>query len=273
MPVIDQTPVVPTPTDSSAPCADWPITWTCDVSTLSPAVTALAVSSASEVLYALTGRRFGVCEVTSRPCRYDCWDPFPDNWAPWETGYPSPALVGGLWFNLACGSCPRTCTCTTLSEVLLPSPVYQVTEVKVDGVVLPTSAYRLDDNLRLVRVDGGQWPWCNDLTLADTEPGTWSVTAQYGEPIPDMARLAMGELACEITRAAAGGDCRLPAGVQQLVRQGVTISYPDVGELFTKGRTGLYLADLFISTYNPHNLTRRSRTYSVDRPPFRRAGT
>lgn len=273
MPVINPTTEPPVPTDPDAPCADWPITWTCDISAASPAVTALAVTGATEILYALSGRRFGVCEVTSRPCRYDCYEPFPDNWAPWEGGYPRPALVGGLWFNLACGSCARTCSCTALSEVLLPSPVYAITEVKVDGVVLATSAYRLDDNRRLVRVDGSPWPWCNDLSLADTEPGTWSITAQYGEPIPDLARLAMGEMACELVRAATGADCRLPAGIQQLARQGVTIDFPEVGELFTQGRTGLYLVDAFIATYNPAHLARRSRVYSVDRPPFRRAGT
>ena len=66
-----------------------------------------------------------------------------------------------------------------------------------------------------------------------------SVTATYGEALPEGASLAVGQLACEIAKAAAGGDCKLPAGVQQLVRQGVTISYPDVGELFRQGRTGL----------------------------------
>jgi hypothetical protein len=157
--------------------------------------------------------------------------------------------------------------------VILPSPVFQIVRVKIDGGVVPTGSYRLDDNRRLVRTDGGRWPSCNDLTRDDTEVGTWSITAQYGEAIPDIAQLAMGELACEIVRAATGGDCRLPAGVTQLARQGVTISYPDIGTLWKQGRTGLYLVDAFLSAYNPGGLTRRSRTYSVDRPPFRRAGT
>ena len=99
------------------------------------------------------------------------------------------------------------------------------------------------------------------------------MTAQFGEEPPEGAALAMGELACEIARAAAGQDCRLPAGVQQLVRQGVTISYPDVGELFEKGRTGLYLVDMFVATWNPSHLRSRSRVYRVDRPTVRRAGT
>jgi hypothetical protein len=57
------------------------------------------------------------------------------------------------------------------------------------------------------------------------------------------------------------------------VRQGVTISYPDVGALFRDGRTGLYLVDLFLATWNPYNLRMRSRVYNVDRPTVRRAGT
>ena len=275
MPVINEGGTVPVPTDDAPPCADWPIQWTCDVSTVSPAVTALAVTSATEILYALSGRRFGVCEVTSRPCRYDCYEgPFYTSLAPWMGGsYPQPALIGGSWFNLTCGSCGRDCSCGALSEVILPSPVFQIVRVKIDGGVVPTGSYRLDDNRRLVRTDGGRWPSCNDLTRDDTEVGTWSITAQYGEAIPDIAQLAMGELACEIVRAATGGDCRLPAGVTQLARQGVTISYPDIGTLWKQGRTGLYLVDAFLSTFNPAGLTRRSRTYSVDRPPFRRAGT
>jgi hypothetical protein len=57
------------------------------------------------------------------------------------------------------------------------------------------------------------------------------------------------------------------------VRQGVTISFPDVGELFEKGRTGLYLVDAFIATWNPNNLRSRSRVYRVDSPTVRRPGT
>jgi hypothetical protein len=258
------------------PCADWPVRWTCDVATLNPAVTGLAVASATETLWALSGRRFGLCEVTLRPCRRDCYDGrFYDDFGPPWTGarsYPQPALIGGQWFNLTCGSC-SDCACGTVSEALLPAPVHSIVEVKVDGTPLVTGAYRVDNNRLLVRTDGDRWPRCNDLTRADSEPGTWSVTARFGEVPPEGAALAMGELACEIAKAADGQDCRLPAGVQQLVRQGVTISYPDVGELFAKGRTGLYLVDMFVATWNPSGLRSRSRVYRVDQPTVRRAGT
>ena len=258
------------------PCAGWPVQWTCDVATLNPAVTGVAVASATETLWALTGQRFGLCEVTLRPCRRDCFDgSFFDDFGPPWTGarsYPQPALIGGQWFNLTCGSC-TDCACGSVSEALLPAPVHSVIEVKVDGTPLVTGAYRVDNNRLLVRTDGGRWPRCNDLSRTDTEEGTWSVTALFGEEPPEGAALAMGELACQFARAADGEDCRLPAGVQQLVRQGVTISYPDVGELFAKGRTGLYLVDAFIATWNPGHLRSRSRVYRVDRPTVRRAGT
>jgi len=258
------------------PCADWPVQWTCDVATLNPAVTGVAVASATETLWSLTGQRFGLCEVTLRPCRRDCFDgSFFDDVGPPGTGarsYPQPALIGGQWFNLTCGSC-SDCACSTVSEALLPAPVHSIVEVLIDGTPLVTGAYRVDNNRLLVRTDGGRWPRCNDLSRADTEEGTWSVTAQFGEEPPEGAALAMGELACEIAKAADGQDCRLPAGVQQLVRQGVTISYPDVGELFAKGRTGLYLVDMFVATWNPSRLRSRSRVYRVDRPTVRRAGT
>ena len=277
MPVIN--PILSTPSGTggiSGPCADWPVQWTCDLDTLNPAVTGVAVSMATTALWALTGMRFGLCEITLRPCREDCGDGrfYDDFGPPWVARYwPQPALIGGLWFNLTCGSCTSGCSCSRVSEVRLPAPVYDVTEVLVDGVVLPSSAYRLDNNRILVRTDGEEWPRCNDLSREDNEAGTWSVRARYGEPIPDGASIAMGQLACEIAKAAAGGDCKLPAGLQQLVRQGVTISYPDVGELFRQGRTGLYLVDMFVATWNPAGLRQRSRVYRVDAPTVRRPGT
>jgi hypothetical protein len=180
---------------------------------------------------------------------------------------------GGWWIAAGCSSCSGGCSCTVLNEIKLPAPVHLVTEVRVDGSPLVTGAYRLDDNRRLLRVDGSQWPSVNNLLLDDTQPGTWSVTAQYGENVPAGGADAMGELACEYLKAASGLDCRLPSGVTQLARQGVTISMPDLGDLLDKGRTGLRLADMFIAAWNPGHLKARSRTYSIDQQLARRAGS
>lgn len=120
---------------------------------------------------------------------------------------------------------------------------------------------------------GGTWPACNDLNRADTETGTWSVTAVFGRPVPELGRLAMGEVACEVMRLLSEGDCKLPFRVQQLVRQGVTMTFDDVRELTADGLSGLPLTDMFIRAVNPAGLARRAGTYSVDHPPARRVGT
>jgi hypothetical protein len=244
------------------PCEDWPVHWTCEVSARSPEVTGYAVRAASRILFALSGRRFGQCTVTLRPCADDCGDL--TAWPLWEwpTGYSIPPW--DFYRAPYCvGGCRHACSCTTLSSIRLPGPVSHVVGVKLDGTPMATGSYRLVGR-DLVRTDGAAWPRCNNLAASDDQPGTWSVTAVIGEEVPDSGRLAMGELACEITKAASGVDCRLPPGVTQLVRQGVTIQYPDVGQLLKDGRTGLYLVDLFLASENPHGLTRRGRVYDVD---------
>lgn len=262
-------------TANFGPCTTWPVQWPCDVSCESPTATGNAAKAATEVVWALSGRQFGECEVTLRPCRDSCADtPFYD-YATWPGagGWPTPALIGGLWFNLTCGGCAGGCSCATVSTVRLPAPVASIVTVRVDGSPLATGAYRLDDNRLLVRIDGGTWPLCNDLNKADTEAGTWSVTARYGLKVPEMGRWAVGELACEILKAMGGEDCRLPQRVQTLARQGVTIQFPDISELLTEGRTGMFLVDGFIQSVNPSGLRRRAKTYSVDRAAPVRAGS
>lgn len=263
-------------TTEYGPCAPWPVRWSCDVSTVSPIITGQAVQFATEVVWALSGRQFGLCTVTLRPCRRACFD---DSWSSSYSQFPStgdfvrPALIGGRWFNLICGGCGDGCSCSRVSEVVLPAPVHRIVEVKIDGAPLATGAYRLDNARLLVRVDGGEWPICNDLSKNDTEEGTWSITAEYGTHVPEGGAWAVGELACELISAIGGGDCRLPRNITQLVRQGVTISFPNVVELFKEKATGLYLVDLFIATWNPNRLTARSGVYSVDGAISRRAGT
>lgn len=248
------------------PCGPWPIIWPCEEP--SGDTKTQVVQAATEILHALSGRQFGLCQVTLRPCRRDCAD------APWWPGtvWPRPALVDGLWYNLACGICPESCSCSRLSEVLLPAPVFAVQEVKVDGTVLPSTSYRVDDSRRLIRTDGGEWPRCNNFALADTEAGTWSVTATYGQPVPMLGELAMGELACSLLPILAGEDCPLPPNITQLVRQGVTITMPDPNEVIRQGGLGLRISDLFVRAFNPHALPARSRVYSVDGPSHRRMG-
>jgi len=259
------------------PCDPWPVRWVCDVSAESPSATGYAVSAATRILWALTGRQFGTCSSTLRPCRVDCNSSWPaGGWDMWAmpTTYGYGYLDGMYWYPLGCGGCNTgECGCERVSETRLPDAVSSVTQVKVDGVVLSASAYRVDNNRLLVRTDGQQWPRCNNLSKNDTQTGTWSVTAVYGQEVPEGGQLACGELACEILKAMRGEECRLPAGVTQLVRQGVTISVPDFGDILMHGRTGLWLCDMFIMSENPKHLRQRARVYNVDRPTHRRTDT
>jgi hypothetical protein len=263
----------------TVPCEAWDVIWPCDLTGIGPTVTGQALQAASEVLWALTGQRFGLCSQTLRPCRRECqgmlWPAGSSIWpniAPGMT-YPLPFWWNGQWLNLTCGSCTTDCSCSSVSEVTLPAPVYDIVTVKIDGVVV-TGGYRVDDNRLLVKTNGTEWPLCNDLSKNDTEVGTWSVTARFGETLPTLGKMAVGELACEFIKAIQNDDsCALPQPVQSVARQGVSITYLDANEAFAQGRVGLRIADMFISTYNPGALRQRARVYNVDGAGIRRAGT
>lgn len=270
------------PVLDSGPCETWPAI--CDDFPDDPGseqevLIAAALEAATEALWERTQRRFGLCSMKLRPCKADCW---PGGFAGWPRGWwdassswtwPFPTLHGGKWFNLVCGKCGSNCSCSQVEQVQLPSPVAQVEEVRVDGVVLDPSAYRVDDWRWLVRLDGGDWPRCNDLNLADTEEGTWSVTASYGEAVPKLGQLAAGQLASEIYKHCTGGKCTIPSStIQQVTRQGVTKVYFDADSAFANGQIGLYFTDLFISTYNPGG-RRRAKIHDIDGPKARNVGS
>lgn len=249
----------------------------CDISAVAPDVTGVALAVASEILDAFTGNQFGGCQVKIRPCRNEfCSNDWPyimNGW--WEFGqWPRPLFYNGVWYNLTCGSCSGGCSCTALSEVHLPTNVISIDEVKIDGVVLDESTYRLDDFRKLVRIDGNVWPLCNELNSEDTEDNTWSITATYGKDVPELGKLAVGELMCELINLITGNsNCKLPMTTQSLVRQGVTLNFIDPATAFENGRIGLFLCDLFIRSTNPHLITQRATVFDIDGVSGRITGT
>lgn len=256
---------------SAAPCAPWEPIW-CDPLPLSTAaISGDAIDWATHILWAKSGRQFDQCEITWRPCRKDCWGsawPF-DRFI--ESRYPHPYNYAGQWFNLGCGGCPGSCSCTVLHTVELPMPVASIVEVKVDGVTLVSGSYTVYDHRTLIRTDGPSWPLCNDLNLPDTEVGTWAITAVVGPEVPSLGRMAVGELARELALACVDdGACRLPSAVQSIVRQGVSITFLDPNVVFADGKIGLYRSDLFISTVNPSGIAARAVAIDVDGPRHRR---
>lgn len=228
-----------------------------------------SLTAASELLWAETGRRFGVCEVTVRPCKKTCGPcgdiPFFD-WDGFYYGFSTPYLPfldGGVWVNIPPCGCPDECFCSKAEQIPLPSPVCEIIEVQIDGAVLPASSYRVDDFKWLVRTDGEKWPRCQ--SAADLgEPDTFGVTLTYGRPVPALLKQATAELACQLLKACVGQPCQLPQRISNISRQGVTIGYIDPQEFWRDRRTGIYVVDLAIQTFNPHRLTRRPSIYSPD---------
>lgn len=222
--------------------------------------------AATDVLYKLSGGLFpGPVETVVRPHQGVCgwWS----RWTPpvWFDGW-------GWWVGRR-----RYGVCTNLSLVTLAGiPVREVTEVKIDGVVIDPSEYRLDYNRDLVRLRDPaepntirRWPCCQILDLPDTEPGTWSIAYTWGADPPQDAKNAAVELACEIAKACASDDeCQLPSNVTKVTRAGITIDRNLLAVALAAGVLGLPMSDLFLSTYNPNKIERRSALWSPDVPQY-----
>lgn len=262
----------------AGPCEPYEYVQKCVLPLESAPITGAALEAVSEFLYFASGQRFSSCELTLRPCRKSCttgpsgWPFLASGWWEYPNG-PRPLLYNGQWFNVVCGWCGDECSCSRVSEVILPGPVQRIVDVLVDGQSLPVTGYRLDNWRNLVRLGGDEWPRCNNLNLADTEEGTWAVTAIFGEPLPALGKMAVGEMLCEVVADWLEGDCDLPESVTQLVRQGVTMTFETAQEALESGFTGLKWVDRFIATYNPDGLRARGYMYDLDSPTFRVTGT
>jgi hypothetical protein len=182
-----------------------------------------------------------------------------------------PALVDGAWLNIWC--CNRSgagCGCTHVSELLLPGPVHEVTEVRQDGTVLAATVYQLRRTRTwgLVRVDGKAWPLCQDLEKPDSEPGTLSVSYRRGLAVPPGGVRAVSVLAGEIAKQAAGQKCRLPSRVQTINREGVTMTLLDPQDWLEAGRTGLEEVDTWLGQVNPRGHRSRPLVWTPDLPQY-----
>ncbi|SCG15528.1 hypothetical protein GA0070610_1762 [Micromonospora echinofusca] len=249
----------------TGPCS-WPLNtaylkgWT----ELDEAVRTTATDLATEVLWALSGRRFGLCSSTVRPCRRDDRDQWwREGWLPLP--YAGALPYGSLLISL-CGCADWSCGCLPPgTEVSLPGPVHAVTQVLIDGQVLPAAAYVVHNRRWLVRVDGEKWPASQDLRAADDQPGAWAVTYQRGVEVPAGGRIAAGQYAAEVAKVlTADNSCRLPRRVQSLVRQGVQQTFVDPAQLAKDGMTGLPEVDQWLRVVNPHRLPRDTVVWSPD---------
>lgn len=243
---------------------------------------------ASMALFEISGRQFpGLCAQTVRPNRTDCgcWGVSISSGLPWFWSSGALGWNGWGWWN---ENGDRR-GCQPLSEVRLSGyPVRAITAVKIDGVVLPplddngNPNYRLDQWRNLVRMaDPGPpyqqrfWPSCQNLDLDDDQPGTFSVSYEYGVDPPQLGRDAAATLACQLWAQCNGQACALPTGATKVTRQGVSVDRDLLASWFDpKGNSGLVQVDLFLAAYWRKQATRRSAVWSPDVQPFaKRVGT
>jgi len=228
--------------------------------------------AAVEYLWRWTNGQFGQCSLTVRPCREDCqpstfFGPRASTTLPTTGGPWTPLLLNGKWYNLGCGQCGDTCSCTSISQISLPGPVYDVQSVVIDGEVLDSAAYQVQNRRFLVRMDGGEWPLCNNLASPSASgtgaEGTWEVTYRRGAPVPVGGQMAAGILALEFAKAACGSkDCALPKRVQSITREGVSIAMLDTFDDIEVGHTGIWLVDSWVASVRKG--PKQSRVYSPD---------
>lgn len=200
----------------SEPC-EWPWSFVgdCDAyRALNPDEQSLIVGAATTSLWEWSGRRYGLCPTTLRP----------------EV------------------RCDRQ-SCSGVSQVRLPGPIASVTEVLEEGLVLPASEYRIDNDFWLVRVGDKRWICCQDMTEPPTAENTWQVTYQRGIPVPPGGRMAAGVLICELAKAVnEDKNCRLPKRVQTITKQGMTVGFLDDFENLEAGRTGIWEIDQWLAS-------------------------
>lgn len=255
----------------NAPC-DWPVAYPSDPddpdAPTADCVTCTALdrltreqrerveTMAIELLWSWSGRRYGLCKVSVRPCRFECAErPSTFSGRSGRRGQVAgwtPALIGGQWYNLGCGMCSSGCTCTPdrATSLELPGNVHAIEEIWVDGILLDPESYTLRDGI-LYRTDGGVWPECNDELSDPREPGSlaWEITYQRGYPVPTGGQVSAYLLACELAKAMCGdNDCALPRRVQSVTRQGVSVAILDSFEDLDEGRTGIWEIDSWLSS-------------------------
>ena len=205
------------------------------------------VDLAITILWSMSGRQFGLCDVVLRPC--------PERGASRRYG-AAPALWhsyvynGGGWTDISCG-CASVCASGGPSAVHLNRRVYSIESIVIGDETLSPEQYRLENGV-LYRL-GGIWPSQN-LGQPIGEPNTWAVHALVGQPVPEGAAYLTGTLAAEFKLACDDDDrCRIPRNVESVSRRGVTYTMykPDAS---MARRTGIAEIDMWLDAINPHKV-------------------
>jgi len=183
--------------------------------------------AASEVLYGLTGRRYG--------------------------GLRERAVE--LYAPRSCGD-----PCSSPRSVRLPNrPVVELLAVRTaGGRALPVDDYRIARGGYLEARPGS-------AALLPSYLAPLRLRYRFGRNPGDAGRVHAVQLADALGRARLNPDASpLPGTVTQIVRQGVTFTQQAASTLIALGQTGLAPVDLWVATVNPSRSRRPSTSWSPD---------
>jgi hypothetical protein len=186
-----------------------------------------AIDWASEIAYALVDRLEGVCSTTVWKC-------------------PPPRCV--------CEQQCDRCICGRYSRIRLTAgdpPVKAVIEVKVNGVIVPPTDYRVDNWRDLVLITG-EWPTC--LVIGESAVPTEGIEIKYsyGVTVSKAAQRAVTALAVEAAKRCLFQPCGLPQRVQMVRSGDMTFPFLDPMKFIAERRTGIYEFDLWLAARNPY---------------------
>lgn len=229
-----------------------------------------AAALATHFMWAATGRRYGLCEVTVMP----------DVRRPKLPLYRTYPLIGGRYgqypylgpVSVVAGSVPNpspvgSSCCSGLCEVALDGPVASIVEVRIDGVVVDPGTYQVHDHQLLVRLGGECWPTHRGY---GAEIPRFEVTYMIGKRIPPAVQAAAETLTCEYAKACQGDDaCALPPHLTRLSRQGVEVTVEEFNSEHGHLRTGIRAIDDVLDADNPYGLTQAPTVLSPDAPNAR----
>lgn len=213
---------------------------------------ATAARIATDVLYALSGRQWPGVRTSELLV------------APTVRGGPELLPTSMPWG----GRLSRGCGCCASELDPRVYPIVEVIELLVGDVSIP--ADQIDySNGRTIRVTRGSSTvdplavnrWCGPdgfYSLFPSPGGCGSpsvrVTLDWGRAVPAAGAAAALAFAKELVKALTGDQsCRLPGNVVNVSRQGVSVLI-DPSTFLDKGRTGIPLADLWLTAVNPKRL-------------------
>lgn len=212
---------------------------------------ALAAQFATDVLYALSGRRYPgprVATLTVPPTVQGPRSLLPVA-APWASGT----------VRQGCGGCV-----SGFDPQLYP--IRAVLRLTIGGTDVPAEQIKLSGQQTVSVVAGTTADplavnrWCGPDGAYSLFPGGCGcsspgveLTFVWGQDPPAGGVAAAQLLAVEVLKGLNGDECRLPGNVVSVNRQGVSVVL-DPAEILDNGRTGIPLADTWLAAVNPAGL-------------------